>query len=127
MDWKEQYEASADKERDRYDQQPVTVLLEQVSMGQYGDYNTLWRSLAERATLQEAALPLFSVLQNDSLDFLIRCNCAEALLHLLGREDGLTILEEAVNLSRGTVAMRHPYLMTLQHEINTRLSSFNSN
>lgn len=121
MDWKEQYEKAADKERDQYDYQSVADLLAQIRTKQFGDYNTLWLSLAERATLAEAAPTLLTVLQDNSLDFLVRCHAAEALLRLLGRADELALLEEAVNLSRGTAAMQQPYLSVLQQELAERL------
>lgn len=122
MDWQEEHENAADKERQYYDELPVEQLLKLVSDGQYGNYDTIWHSLAERATLQQAAWVLFAVLNTDE-EYLIRCNCAEALLYLLGRADVMQVLDESVALSAGTPHERAPHLAALKQEILQKLPS----
>jgi hypothetical protein len=116
MDWQEQYETAADREQQAYETQPIAQLLEQIKQRQYGSYNMIWSVLAERATLSEAGWPLFDVLHRD-IDYLIRCNCAEALLQLLGRTDVMDVLRESVNLTAGTPTDRGPYIKALEQEL----------
>ncbi|CCG99661.1 hypothetical protein FAES_1651 [Fibrella aestuarina BUZ 2] len=123
MSWQDQYEQAAQRERTGFDELPVDTLLRYVEAGQYGDYYGLWHSVAQRATLQQAGWVLFRVLQREELAFLVRCTCAEALLRLLGRTDELALLNEAVNLSSGTMAMHEPYRLALQHELANRLNT----
>lgn len=120
MDWQEEYENAADKERQYYDELPVEHLLSLVSDGQYGNYNTIWHSLEERATLKQAAWVLFVVLNTDE-EYLTRCNCAEALLYLLGREDVMQVLAESVALSANTPDERAPHIAALKQEILQQL------
>ena len=121
MSWKDQYENAADRERQEYDALAVDTLLEAVERGQYGQYHMIWYVLAERATLQQAASTLFRTLQRDEVDYLIRCNCAEALLSLLGHDnDPLQCLQDAVHLSSGPPAGRLPYLAAIRKEIAER-------
>lgn len=121
MSWQDQYENAADHERQEYDALTVDALLDAVERGQYGQYNMIWYVLAERATLQQAASTLFRTLQRDEVDYLIRCNCAETLLSLLGHDDDpLQCLQDAVNLSNGKPAERLPYLTAIKQEIAER-------
>ncbi|MBD2705860.1 hypothetical protein IC229_35005 [Spirosoma sp. BT702] len=122
-DWQEQHERAAGKEQDRYGKLSVTDILHRVELGQYGEYNMIWHTLAEEAMLQQAGWTLFRVLQRDEVDYLIRCNCAEALLELLGRTDVLQTLNEAVNLTKGSPAERQPYLLALEGELTQQLGA----
>ncbi|GAB3704959.1 hypothetical protein GCM10027592_36880 [Spirosoma flavus] len=122
-DWREQYEQAAGNEKDRYATLAVTDLLQRIERGDYGDYNMIWHTLAEEATLQQAGWTMFRVLQRDAVDYLIRCNCAEALLELLGRTDVMQILDEAVKLTSGTPPERLPHLKALEQEITERLGT----
>ncbi|UFH57536.1 hypothetical protein [Spirosoma sp. KNUC1025] len=123
MSWQEDYEKAAQQEYDLYNAQSVAAILNRIERGEYGVYNMIWYTLAEEATLPQAGWTLFRVLQRDELDYLIRCNCAEALLQLLGRTDVMLILNEAVNLTSGTPAKRQPYLAVLQQELTERLGA----
>lgn len=121
MSWKDQYESAAERESAAYEAMSVKTLLSHVQQGQYGQYHMIWSAVAEQATLKEAAWTLFDVLQHDKSDYLLRYNCAKALLELMGREDVMEIPDEVVNLSRGTPAMRLPYLTALQQELISRI------
>lgn len=116
MDWQEQYETAADREQQAYTNLSIAQLLDLIQQGHYGKYNQIWHVLADQATLTQAGWPLFNVLYQD-IDYLIRCNCAEALLELLGRTDVMSILQESVNLTAGTPAERGPYLKALEEEL----------
>ncbi|WP_420149062.1 hypothetical protein [Spirosoma sp.] len=120
-DWREQYEQAAGKEHNRYTTLSVADMLQRIDQGVYGEYNMIWRTLAEEATLQQAGWTMFRVLQRNEVDYLIRCNCAEALLELLGRTDVMQTLDEAVKLTSGTLVERRPYLTALQQELTERL------
>lgn len=121
MDWQEKYENAAQHEKDAYNRSLVEALLAQVEQGAYGMYNMIWYALAGQATLEQAGWTLFSVLRRNEVDYLIRCNCAETLLQLLGRTDVLKALTEAVNLTNGSPTKRQPYLTALQQELTERL------
>lgn len=121
MSWKDQYEHAAGQELQAYENQSIDALLRAVQQGQFGQYNMIWTALSDQATLDEAGWVLFGVLQQDKLDYLIRCNCAEALLELLERDDVLAILDEATNLSRGSAAQQTPYLHALRLELCSRI------
>ncbi|GAB3508909.1 hypothetical protein GCM10027341_45330 [Spirosoma knui] len=121
MSWQEHYENAAQQESDAYDTLSVENLIDQIERGQYGRYNMIWSALVSRATLSQAGWTLFRVLLRDDVAYLIRCNCAEALLELLGRTDVLQTLDEAVNLTNGSPSQREPYLTALHQELTERL------
>ncbi|MFD2572237.1 hypothetical protein ACFSUS_16465 [Spirosoma soli] len=123
MSWQEHYENAARNESNTYETVSVENLLAQVGQGQYGAYNMIWYALAERATVHQAGWVLFRVLLRNDVSYLIRCNCAEALLQLLGRTDVLQTLNEAIDLTNGSPTERQPYLTALQKELTARLGS----
>jgi hypothetical protein len=53
-----------------------------IAAHRFGEYHTIWRVLAERATLEQAGWLLFSILESD-VDYLHRYNGAAALLQML--------------------------------------------
>ncbi|GAB2596018.1 hypothetical protein [Spirosoma areae] len=122
MDWQEEYEKAADYEKRAYEALPVDSLIEQISQGQFGTYNMIWRVLAQRATVQQVGWPFFQVLDSDA-EYLIRCNCAEALLTLLGREGVMAILREAAALTYGPLAGRMTQVSALKRELSQLLGT----
>ncbi len=122
MSWQDQYESAAERELQAYELLPVDILLNNVEQGQYGQYNMVWHAISDRASLSQAAIPLFRILQRNDVDYLIRCNCAEALLDLLGHnDDPLQHLQKAVDLTSGKPADRLPYLTALHEELAKRV------
>jgi hypothetical protein len=103
-DWREDWERAAEQERAHHDRLPAGVLVDNVRRGRFGDYYTVWYSIAERATLAEAGWVLFSVLVSDA-PYLVRYHCAAALVRLLKTSDF-----EAVELS----AFRFPLRTNLR-------------
>ena len=81
--FQERWEREAGAEYDRYMARPAGSLLADVIAGRYGKYYQLWRAVAAKATLAEAAWPLFAVLRSGA-PYLDRYHCADALLSLLG-------------------------------------------
>ena len=96
--WRDDWERAAEKERAHYDRLPLGVLVDNVRRGRFGDYYTVWYSIAGRSTLREAGSVLFAVLVSDA-PYLVRYHCAAALLALLKTSDF-----EPVELS----ALRYP-------------------
>ena len=96
MDWVKYDEwrtEQAKEERRRYDGLPVSVLLDDVRNGRYGDYYEIWYSLAERGNLYQAGPILLEVLESDA-PFLVRSHCAHALIALAElHRDGWTAAE----------------------------------
>ena len=82
MNWQDFWKEAAIKERKHQDATPVADLLRALRKGWYGQYYTIWYSVAERATLAEAGWTLYRVLANPNGRF-DRTHCARALLHLL--------------------------------------------
>ena len=82
--FQEDWEHEAGKESAMFDHLPVPELLERINSGRHGDYYTIWYSLARKASLAEAARPLFDVVSSQA-DYLIRYHAAAALI-LLGGE-----------------------------------------
>jgi hypothetical protein len=84
MDWVKYDEwrtEQAIRERREYDSLPVSVLLDDIRNGRYGEFYEIWYSLRERANLEEAGLVLLDVLESDA-PFLVRSHCAHALVAL---------------------------------------------
>ncbi len=120
MNWQEQYENAADSEGDSYSEMPLEQVLHQIKQGSYGDYYSIWRDVENRATLAEAGWLLYEVLHRD-IDYLIRCNAAEALLTLLGCTDVMENLDRAVALTAHTVEERAPNLTALKQELEEKI------
>src|SRR5262245_19858670 len=74
----------------------VATLVEHIRDGRFGDYHTIWYSLARRASLGEAAWILLDVLESKA-PYLARYHCAAALLKLMQCTDF-----EPVALSAGS-------------------------
>lgn len=81
-DWRDTWEQHAEGERRELAVEPVSQLLERLRAGYYGGYYSIWDTVAERSTLEEAGWLLFSVLESGA-EYLDRYRCAEALLRLL--------------------------------------------
>src|SRR5690349_24600340 len=94
-DWRDDWERAAEKERAHYDGLPVNVLMKKVRRARFGDYYTVWYSIAERATLAEAGWVLFAIVVSDA-PYLVRYHGAAALVRLLKTADF-----EAIELSAG--------------------------
>jgi hypothetical protein len=120
MDWQEQYENAADAEGDSYSDMPLKQVLYLIKQGCYGEYYSIWRDVEERATLAEAGWLLYEVLHRD-IDYLIRCNAAEALLTLLDCTDVMENLDRAVTLTAYTVEERAPHLTALKQELEEKI------
>lgn len=84
MSWQEEWERAANEELAWTRQQPVDELLARLKHRAFGGYLVLPDVIAEKATLAQAGWPLFEVLMDDSLDYLHRYHCAEALIKLMG-------------------------------------------
>ena len=95
MHWRDEYDVHADAARRAVDARPVAALIEDVRRGRYGDYYSIWYSIAERASLGNAGWVLFDVLKRN-IDYLYRYHCAAALIALLGSAEF-----EPVQLSGG--------------------------
>ena len=80
--WRNLWESHADAEAARYDAMAVAELVDNVREGRFGDYHTIWYSLAKRATPREAAWALFGILESDA-PYLNRYHCAAALSKLM--------------------------------------------
>ena len=113
MDWRERYEIEAAAEQAAFDQKPVDELLDRVADRLYGQYFSLWRSIAHRADLEQAGWPLFKVLQTER-DYLHRYHCATALLKLMGLDRA-----DAVKYSADS-ANRHINLLDLEMDLSDR-------
>ncbi len=122
MDWQEQYEKAADAEGASYSEMPLEQVLQLVKQGSYGDYYSIWRDVEDRATLDQAGWLLYEVLHHD-IDYLIRCNAAEALLTLLGCTDVMANLDRAVVLTAHTVEERRPHLTALKQELEEKIGT----
>jgi hypothetical protein len=83
VDWQAQWEAHASMERRKYDETPVEELLELVRRGIWGSYYTIWYSIAERSSAEDASAALYGVLKSGE-DYLYRYHAAAALLKLTG-------------------------------------------
>ncbi len=84
--WKTLWDEYAEMERRAFDAMPVVELLNRVKNGNYGAYYTLWYSIAEKATLEQAGKTLLDVLHQNTR-YLLRYHCAHALLKLMGEKD----------------------------------------
>jgi hypothetical protein len=115
-DWCTTWDQHADQERDTLSDLPVSDLIARVKSGQFGDYYTIWSTIAGRAQLPEVGWTLFSVLES-SVAYLHRYHCATALLRLLGE----TRLQ-AVDLSAewGRVKNLGPLASVLEQQIGPR-------
>jgi len=80
--WREQWESHADEEAARYDKMAVCDVIADIRCSRFGDYYTIWRAVARRATLAEVGWVLLDVLESDA-PYLARYHCAAALLQLL--------------------------------------------
>lgn len=81
-DWKARYESAADDEAGAYARLPVARLLDDIRRRRTGGYSTIWGTLAERATPEEAGWVLYEYLLSDQ-PYLERYHCASALLRIL--------------------------------------------
>ena len=81
--WQDQWEEAAKKERAAFDQIDVLDLLDMLRRRQFGQYYSIWYSIAARSTLKEAGWALIDVLERRSVDALFRCHCASALIALM--------------------------------------------
>ena len=81
--WKDEWERHAVAERERYDSRPVHELLEDMRVRKFGDYYSIWYSLAARSTLKESGWALIDVLEHRSYDQLYRYHAATALIYLM--------------------------------------------
>lgn len=81
--WQNRWEEAAKKERKDLDQLSVPDLLEMLRRRQFGQYYSIWQSIAARSTLKEAGWALIEVLERRSIDSMYRCNCASALIALM--------------------------------------------
>lgn len=122
MDWQEQYERAAEAERNEYKLMPLEQVLLHIKEGRYGVYPSIWRDVETRATLEQAGWLLYEVLHRD-IEYLIRCNAAEALLTLMGYTDVIENLDRAVSLTAHSVEERTPHLTALYHELIERLGN----
>lgn len=84
--WKTIWEDNADLERKLFDSTAVEELLEMVKAGDYGSYYSIWSSIADRATLRQAGRSFLDVLYGDE-NYILRANCAQALMTLMNEED----------------------------------------
>src|SRR5262249_47390175 len=84
-DYQRYFEEAAEKEKRRYDQKSVDELLKLIRRGSYGKYYTIWDSVGERASADEAGSDLIAVLRSGA-EYLHRYHCAVALLRLLGMQ-----------------------------------------
>jgi len=83
--WKTVWEDNADNERKTYNSMEVGEVLRMVKEGHYGDYYSIWYSISERATLEQAGYVLLEVLHRD-IRYLLRANCAGALIRLMNEK-----------------------------------------
>lgn len=114
MTWQESWEKAADDERAQYNARPVSDLIAHIQKGWFGNYYSIWHSIAQRATLEQAGWSLFDVLRSNA-DYLNRYHCAAALLRLLDNRSF-----EAVNIS-AEIPDRESNLEAIEHELNNRL------
>jgi len=84
--WKTLWEEHSAAERKTFNSTPVDSLIEMVAEGRYGNYYTIWYSIAERAALEQAGTTLIQILHLD-IDYLYRYHCAAALLSLMDEKD----------------------------------------
>lgn len=117
MDWRERYEIEAASELATFDQEPVYELLDRVANRMYGKYFSLWRSIAQRAELEQAGWLLFEVLQTEP-EYLQRYHCAAALLTLMGLDR-----TDAVRYSADS-ADRHTNLDDLETALSDRIGPY---
>jgi len=82
-DWRATWDQHADHERDTLHDLPLRELIARVQSGQFGDYDTIWSAIVDRAQLPEVGWTLFAVLES-SVAYLHRYHCATVLLRLLG-------------------------------------------
>ncbi len=83
--WKTLWEEYAKEERRTFDSMPVGELLSRVKNGNYGVYYSIWYSITEKATLEQAGKILLEVLHRN-IRYLLRYHCAYALLKLMDEE-----------------------------------------
>jgi hypothetical protein len=114
MAWRERYEIEAASAQAMFDQKPVDELLDRAANRMYGKYFSIWRSIAERAELEQAGWLMFEVLQTEQ-DYLTRYHCAAALLALMGLDRA-----DAVRHSADS-ADRHNNLLDLETELSGRI------
>lgn len=81
--FQEHWEQEADKARKQYDACSVSELLAEICAKRYGRHFQIWYSLGARASLSEAGLILFRVLESQA-DYLVRNHCAAALISIAG-------------------------------------------
>lgn len=86
MEFKEAWEAEAEKEYDFYLAQPASYLEEAVRSGNYGNYYQIWEVLPSKSSLERIGWDLFDILKLD-LPYLTRLHCAQALVKMSDSAD----------------------------------------
>jgi hypothetical protein len=94
-EFQERWEIEAGKESDSYMALSTADLTHRIQHGEYGQYFTIWPAVAAKCDLSAVVDKMLEILRSD-LDYLIRYNCAEALISMSG---GYTDGFHAVQLS----------------------------
>jgi hypothetical protein len=81
-EFQERFEREGEAEYERYLALPAEALVEAVRAGRFGEYYSLWRAIAAKASVAEAGWPLYDVVAGDA-PYLVRYHAAGALLSLL--------------------------------------------
>ena len=79
MNWKEQFEAEAEKEFSLLAQKPTSELLEMIRNGNYGKFNKIWKAAGLHGELKDIGWPFYAVLSTTQ-DEVTRVACAKVLL-----------------------------------------------
>lgn len=82
-EFQERWELEAGKEADACHALGPDELARRVQRGDYGQYFTIWRAVAEKCELAAVQDAMLDLLKSDS-DYLLRYHCAEALISLSG-------------------------------------------
>lgn len=99
LEFRARYEKEAAADKAATDKVPLERLLERVRQRYYGSYFSLWRSIAQRATLEQAGWALLEVLKTEP-QYLQRYHCASALLALMGKSRAEAVHYSADNANR---------------------------
>lgn len=126
MDWRDRYEYEARLEDESLDRLPEAQLLERIRQRRLGNYFGIWRVIARKGTLQNAALVLWDFLQQSpgEANMLHRYHCAGALFKILGRDDPASQdeLRKAVQWDHHGEAARQEALLELKTIIEQKFN-----